>query len=466
MIKTINKAYKFRFYPDKELKTLLAKTFGCVRFVYNKTLDYSEKHYQNKVVDPEKYKALTSTDRINYVKTLKDTPEFSFLKEVNSISLQQSVMNLNTAYSKFFTKKAGYPNYKKKQNSNSFTITGQASIRFKAKKFNQIENNKDLSTIHNKNINSKKHKKKHKPNLHHVVTSKKAKLNISNFEFYLPKHKKPLNIKFTRDFNHLNVSSVFVSQEPCGDYFISFSITESINTNLVNNENNNPHQKISFDLGLITTAMTYNGVEFKSMNIPDLIKQVNLKIKKSQQSLSRKTKGSNNRNKQRIKLNKLHQKRTNILTDLYQKQSSIMINENQVIMRENLDIKQMQKNRLYSNSIQNVAWKRFISMLEYKADWHDREIVAVDKYYPSSKLCSGCHTIYKELSIKERTWTCQSCGMTHDRDENACINLYHYKATNSSKKTVGTTANACGNLNANISANELMIQESSALMQR
>ena len=113
MIKTINKAYKFRFYPDKELKTLLAKTFGCVRFVYNKTLDYSEKHYQNKVFNPENYKALTSTDRINYVKTLKDTPEFSFLKEVNSISLQQSVMHLNTAYSKFLTKKSGYPTRKR-----------------------------------------------------------------------------------------------------------------------------------------------------------------------------------------------------------------------------------------------------------------------------------------------------------------------------------------------------------------
>ena len=463
-MKEINKAYKFRFYPDKELKTLLAKTFGCVRLVYNKTLDYSQEHYKNKEFNPD-YKPLSNTDRINYVKILKNKPEFSFLKEPSSITLQQSVRNLNTAYSRFFTKKAGFPTYKKKLNRNSFTITGKDSIIFRSK---QSTINNDLNIVENTNIQPSKNKivnhnkntikNKHKLNHRHLTPSTKNKnLSINSFNYYLPKYEKPLNIKFTRDFNHLAVSSVFVSQEPSGDYFITFAVKENITTKPVVNSNLNSEQKTSFDLGIKTTATIYNGIEFKEINIPDLIKNINDKIKVSQRLLSRKTKGSKNRNKQRIKLNKLHQKRNNILTDFYQKQSSILINENQVVIREDLDINQMKQNKLYSNSIQNVAWKRFVSMIEYKAKWHDREIIAVNQYYPSSKLCSGCHTVYKALSIKERTWTCQSCGMNHNRDQNACINLFNYN------NSVGTTDYACGDLKFNYLNNKLAKQESSAL---
>jgi putative transposase len=404
MNQIIKRAYKFRFYPQKDLIILLAKTFGCSRFVYNQTLKFSEEHYKNKFLDNDKkivnvkYKALTSTDRVNYIKTLKENPEYSWLKEVSSIALQQSVMHLNTAYERFFKGLGGFPQYKKKINKNSFTITGKGSLHF------------DEHFLKNK-------------------------------QFFLPKYKKPLNIKFSREFNHLAVSSVTISQEPSGKYYISFLTEENISANLVENQSNNIQQKTSYDLGLKTTAKVYDGNNFYDFNLPELIKAVDKKLRKSQRVMSRKQKGSKNRNKQRIKVARLHEKKLNILTDNYHKLSTKIINENQVIVRENLAVKNMMKNRKLSRGIHAVAWSKFNNMITYKANWHNREIIEVDRFYPSSKECNCCGHINHGLKLSHRAWICQNptCNAHHDRDENACLNLHKYK-----KSTAGTAANACG----------------------
>ena len=454
MSKNIKRAYKYRFYPQQDLVEILAKTFGCVRFIYNKTLDYSQQHYLNKYInndnisqnnkDKEKklnpeYKSLTSTDRINYAKTLKDNIEYAWLNEVSSIALQQSVRNLNTAYDRFFKKNSGYPQFKKKLNRNSFTITGKASLHF------------DKDFIHNK-------------------------------QFFLPKYKKSLNIKWGkgkafRAFNHLAVSSVTISQEPSGKYYISFLVEEGIKVKPVINEDNNSKQKVSYDLGIKTTLKMYQGTIYNNIdinnnfdneqniknnkiftdfNLPNLIKKIDKKLKKEQRILSRKEKRSKNRNKQRIKVAKLYERKNNILTDYYQKLSSKIINENQVIIREDLGVKNMLKNRKLSRSIHAVAWSRFNEMINYKAKWHNREVITVNRFYPSSKTCSSCGHIYKELKLSERQWTCSICNAHHDRDENACLNLYHYQQNNTKAKTiknnvnnksktaVGTTVAACG----------------------
>ena len=454
MRKNIKRAYKYRFYPQQDLVEILAKTFGCVRFIYNKTLDYSQQHYLNKYIyknsennnhDKEKilnpeYKSLTSTDRINYAKTLKDNIEYAWLNEVSSIALQQAIRNLNTAYDRFFKKTSRYPQFKKKLNRNSFTITGKASLHF----------DKDF---------------------------------LNNKQFFLPKYKKPLNIKWGkgkafRPFNHLAVSSVTISQEPSGKYYISFLVNESIKVKPVINEGNNTKQKVSYDLGIKTTLKMYQGTiynnididkeknnskQFMDFNLPELIENINNKLKKQQRILSRKEKRSKNRNKQRIKVAKLYEKKTNILTDYYQKLSSKIINENQVIIREDLGVKNMLKNRKLSRSIHGVAWSRFNEMINYKAKWHNREVITVNRFYPSSKTCSSCGHIYKELKLSERQWTCSVCNAHHDRDENACLNLYHYQQNNTkakvnnpktkttknnvndkSKTVVGTTVAACG----------------------
>ena len=461
MSKNIKRAYKYRFYPQQDLVEILAKTFGCVRFIYNKTLDYSQQHYLNKYIyknsnsesnikDKEKklnpeYKSLTSTDRINYAKTLKDNVEYAWLNEVSSIALQQAIRNLNTAYDRFFKKTSGYPQFKKKLNRNSFTITGKASLHF------------DKDFIHNK-------------------------------QFFLPKYKKSLNIKWGkgkafRAFNHLAVSSVTISQEPSGKYYISFLVEEGIKVKPVINEDNNSKQKVSYDLGIKTTLKMYQGTIynhnnsdnqqnssdnkeknnnnnkiFTDFNLPELIKEIDKKLRKEQRILSRKEKRSKNRNKQRIKVAKLYERKNNILTDYYQKLSSKIINENQVIIREDLGVKNMLKNRKLSRSIHGVAWSRFNEMINYKAKWHNREVITVNRFYPSSKTCSSCGHIYKELKLSERQWTCSVCNAHHDRDENACLNLYHYQQNNVNNKTkttknnkinksktaVGTTVAACG----------------------
>ena len=431
MSNLINKAYKFRFYPQNDLKVILAKTFGCSRFVYNQTLAFSESHYSNKESIQDQgliYKNLTEKDRVNFVKSLKDSieldplnPNFNQLKypwlfDVSSIALQQSAKHLNTAYSKFFKGQSGKPNFKSKHiNHNSFTITGQGSIHFD-KDFNNSD----------------------KPGFK---------------QFFIPKYNKPLNIKWGKSnkvgnkttkrlFNHLAVSSFTISQNPSGQYFISFLVKEEFNSNVA------PNKKASCDLGLKTMAKVYEGKidaegkpVFQDFNLPELLKAIDKKLRKSQHYLSRKEKESKNRNKQRLKVAKLHQKRVNIIQDYYQKKSTNLVNENQEIVLEDLNISGMKKNRKLSRAIHYVAWKRFVSMIEYKSKWKGRLVTKANRFYPSSKTCSKCGHIHKELKLSDRTWICPGCNAYHDRDENACLNLYNYK-----KPTVGTTVNACGGI--------------------
>ena len=298
---------------------------------------------------------------------------------------------MNDAYSRFFKKQGNKPQFKsKRDNYNSFTITGKDSLHF----------DKDFNTTK---------------------------------KFYLPKYSKHLKIKFSREFNHLSVSSITISQNPSGQYFISFLVEENIKKKQANND------KCSIDLGLKTHAKVYDGKEFTDYNLPDLLKSIDKKLKKSQKLLSRKKEGSKNRNKQRVKVARLHQKRNNIITDFYQKKSTEIVNENQTIMVEDLAVKNMIKNRKLSNKIQNVAWTKLITMIEYKANWHNRIVTKVHRFYPSSKTCSQCGHIYHGLSLKERSWTCEHCHASHDRDENACLNLFNYQ-----QSTVGTAVNACG----------------------
>jgi IS605 OrfB family transposase len=471
--KIIKKAYKFRCYPNDELKIFLAKHFGCNRFIFNFLLNHSEENFKTKYIIQEKlnpqtkeiekvkvenpsYKNFTANDRIKYIKTLKNEDEFKWLKEVSSVSLQQSVMHLNTAYERFFAGKSSKPTFKKKLNKNSFTITGKDTLK---------------ACFSSDFVKTKK--------------------------FYLPKTKESLNIQFSQNFNHLAVSSFTMSVNPSGKYFISFLVekeltikevkteqginnyinntflnkkkpiknskinnylTKEKDTNInntlektiellnqkhdkmvdLNNENNDKNtidvdlktelKTISFDLGLKTNIKTFNGKEFNDYNLPILLKSIDKKLKKAQKELSRKKAKSSNRNKQRIKVAKLHEKRNNIVENFYQQLSSKIINENQVIICEDLNVAGMKRNKKLANAIHQVAWGRFLKMLEYKALWHDRVIIKANRFYASSKLCSNCKTKNHSLKLSDRVWKCsnESCLTIHDRDENACLNLYQY----------------------------------------
>ena len=283
-----NKAFKFRFYPDSEQVSLLNHFFGSARFVFNQTLNYSINHYQSKetqltddygdliTINNDNFKSLSSTDRINYIKELKlNNP---WLHEVSSIVLQQSVINLNNAYNNFFKKcknssikQKGYPQFKKKHHRQSFRIVGKNSIHF----------NHDGS-------------------------------------FTLPKFNKPLDIRFSRTFDRDKVSSVTITKEPNGHYYISFLSQDNYQRcSSINN-------KLAFDSGIKTNLSVYDGNKHQGFNLPDLTSLIS-KIKKAQKSLSRKVKGSNNRNKQRLKVNKWHKKITNCRIDFLQKLSNQLI---------------------------------------------------------------------------------------------------------------------------------------------
>ena len=415
MSKLIPKAYKYRFYPQDDLKVILAKTFGCVRFVYNKTLDFSEKHYAQKEVLESKgleYKNLTGIDRVKFITGLKNTLEedkdnpnygklkYPWLHEVTSIALQQSVRHLNNAYDRFFQGQAGKPQFKsKRDNYHSFTITGKNSIHF--------------------------HKDFNKPG------------SEGFHKFYIPKYNKPLKIKWgksnkagnkstQRTFNHLAVSSVTISQNPSGQYFISFLVEENIQPIQATNE------KVSLDLGLKTHAKVYNGKvdsegkpTFHDYNLPDLLKAIDKKLRKSQRVLSKKQKGSKNSNKQRLKVARLYQKRVNIMTDYYQKKSTQIVKENQIICVEDLAVKNMIKNRRLSRRIHEAAWGEILRQLTYKSLWYGRTLVKISRWYPSSKTCSteNCGYVMSKLPLSVRSWVCPSCGTQHDRDINAACNI-------------------------------------------
>lgn len=412
---TYNKAFRFRFYPDSEQKTLLEYYFGCTRFTYNKTLDYSIQHYagrETKITDDygdliiiknEDFKPLSSVDRINYIQELKII--YPWLKNISSIALQQSIIHLNNAYSNFFKKvknnspkgKLGFPKFKKKNNRNSFKIVGKKSIHFN-----------------------------------------------ENGSFTLPKFNKPLNIKFSRDFDRSNVSSVTITKEPNGHYYIVFLSEDNYKRLPSKNE------RLAFDSGIKTNITSFNGdfnskgkEVFNPFNLPSLDKLLD-RIKLIQKSLSRKMKGSNNRNKTRLKLAKLYAKKENIVNDFYHKLSSKIVNENQVIIAEDLNFISMKENKsnqkdinkkTINRSLQNISLSKIYQYIEYKAKWYGKTFIRADKYYPSSKLCSTphCEYINHELKLENRTWKCPCCNKVHDRDNNAALNLFNYTEDNAKR---------------------------------
>ena len=405
------KAFKFRFYPDSEQILLLKHIFGSVRFVYNKTLDYSIQHYaskENKFIDDfgnliiipnNDFKSLSSNDRVNYLTDLKI--EFPWLYNISSIALQQSVRHLNDAYTNFFKKvksnvkgNLGFPKFKKKGNRNSFKIVGTNSLHFD-----------------------------------------------KNGSFTLPKFNKALNIKFSRDFDRNKVSSVTVSKEPNGHYFICFLSKD--NHKILPSKN----EKLAFDSGIKNNITSFNGKlnsdkkeVFNNFNLPDLKGLLN-RINFIQKELSRKVKGSNNRNKYRnkyrLKLAKLHAKKENIVKDFYHKFSFNIVNKNQVIIVEDLNLNSMKENKSPNlknvrKSLQQISLSKIYEYIEYKALWYGKTFIRAERYYPNSKLCStvNCEYIYHELQLSERTWEGPDCKKVHDRDNNAALNLFNYEENN------------------------------------
>lgn len=351
------KAIKYRIYPTEAQKELLNKHIGANRFIYNIALETKQVAYAGHKIN------LSRFDLQKQIPELKN--ECSWLKEINSQTLQYSLVCLDTAYNNFFKNKDGFPKYKSKhKGKQSFCVPQNVII--------DKENNK----------------------------------------LVIPKFKKGIDIILHRDIKG-EIKQATISKTSTGKYFASILIkTGEI---YPNKKPTKKETSIGIDLGVKDVIVTSNGE--KTSN-PKFLKKEISKLKYQQKKYS-KYKGKRTKSKLALK----HEKITNQRVDFLHKLSTKLIRENQTICLEDLNIKGMITNHSLAQSISDSGWGMFIEMLKYKAEWQGRNIIQIGRFDPSSKTCSCCGKINKKLKLSEREWTCDNCNTTHDRDVNAAINI-------------------------------------------
>jgi len=357
----VQKAVKVQIYPRESDKELLAKHFGACRFIFNKFLEIRQKEYlENKVSIG--YNACSAL-----LTEMKKQPEYEWLNEVNSQSIQAAIKDLDSAYDRFFRKISKFPKFKSKRNSRqSFKVPQFAKIDWEARTLK------------------------------------------------IPKFKTPFKFRGKYSGELVKINSVTISKNASGKYFASiqgeFEIPEKESTGEI----------IGIDLGIKTLLVDSNGTEIKNERF---LKKHLKKLKYLQRQHSKKKKGSNAREKSRIKLAKEYQKVTDQRNNYLHQVSSQLINDNQVICLEDLAVKNMVKNHKLAQAISDVSWGSLVSMLTYKAAWYNRQVIKIDRFYPSSKTCSHCHHLMASMDLSIREWKCPSCGTHHDRDVNAAKNI-------------------------------------------
>ena len=355
----MNKSFKIRIYPNKKQQILINKTFGCTRFIYNFMLNLKQKLYKNFNIN------------LNYNNMSKILTELKrhklWLCEVDAVSLQQSLKDLDNAYQKFFSGN-GYPKFKSKRDKNSYRTNG-----------------KTISLDQNN-----------------------YKIKISKIGW----------IKFRDKYKFESLTKIYnitISKNSSGKYFASISAEVDIETFT------KTKKSCGIDLGLKDFCILSNGTKF---NNPRFLVNNQKRLKLLQQSLSRKIKGSKNYLKAKVKLAKFYEHIANCRKDYLHKISIFLAKNYDIICTETLQVKNMLKNHSLSKAIQDVSWYEFCRQLEYKYLWYDKKFVKIDTYFASSQTCSNCgfkNSNVKDLNIRE--WNCPECGEHHDRDINAAKNI-------------------------------------------
>jgi len=356
----IKRAYRFRFYPTPDQKLILSRTFGCTRFVYNYMLRLRTDAWFQRQEKVGYHETSAS------LTTLKKQPETEWLNEVSSVPVQQSLRHLQTAFANFWAKRAKYPTFKKKSDKQAAEYT-TSGFRWDGKSLT------------------------------------------------LAKMDEPLAIHWSREIpKPAKVTTCTVSMDASGRYFVSMLCDD-----VVKSKKKAPG-KIGIDLGLTHFAVLSTGEKIAA---PNTFRKAESKLAKAQRKLARKVKGSANRAKAKLVVARIHAKIADSRKDFLHKLSTRLINENQVIAIETLAVSNMKKNHCLAKSISDASWSEFARQLEYKALWYGRELIGIDRWYPSSKRCNDCGYTVAKMPLNIREWACPECGVVHDRDINAARNI-------------------------------------------
>lgn len=355
---TVQRAYRYRFYPTPDQEQHLARTFGCARFVYNHFLRVRTDAFFNEG------KRAGFNDTCKRLTDLKQQPDTVWLQACSNVVLQQALRNLDTAFKNFFQGRAKYPAFKKRH--------ARQSARYTTSGFRWKDG--------------------------HV---------------WLAKMDAPLNIRWSRTFSG-EPSSVTVSKDAAGRYFVSILVEEAIAPLPIVNK------MAGIDLGLTHAAILSDGEKIPN---PTPLRKAEKKLARAQRAMAKKQKGSKNRVKARLKVARLHAKVQDWRKDFLHKTTSRLVNENQVLAAESLCIKNMVRNHSLAKAIHDVGWGEMVRQLAYKAQWYGRTFVQIDRFYPSSRRCAACGHIGEKLGLDIRLWDCPACGTHHDRDINAARNI-------------------------------------------
>ncbi|MGW5451795.1 RNA-guided endonuclease InsQ/TnpB family protein [Nocardia sp. NPDC003979] len=360
MSQVVKRAYKFRFYPSGAQAAELSRTFGCVRLVWNRALDARQRRYATES------KSTTYVQASAELTKWKSLPELAFLNEVSSVPLQQVLRHQQAAFAAFYAKRARYPRFKSRKRSRASAEYTRSGFRWRGR------------------------------------------------ELTLAKMAEPLDIRWSRQMPDGAVpSTVTVSCDSAGRWFVSLLVEETVAALP------STPQTVGVDVGLTCLAVLSTGEKIVN---PRHERADRRRLAKAQRDLARKMKGSNNREKARRKVARIHARITDRRTDFLHKLSTRLIRENQAVAIEDLTVRNMVANHALARAISDASWRQLRSMLEYKADWYGREVLVVDRWYPSTRVCSHCGALHARLPLDVREWTCR-CGAVHDRDVNAARNI-------------------------------------------
>ncbi len=372
MAKMVKRAYKYRFYPTPEQAAELSRTFGCVRKVYNLALEARTAAWNQR---HERVTYLQSSALLTQWKRSKD---LAFLAEVSSVPLQQALRHLQSAFARFWDNQAHYPRFKSRKKSRASAEYTRSAFRYR------------------------------------------------DGQLHLAKMTRPLSVVWSRPLpDGAEPSTVTVTRDPAGRWFVSLLCKCAVE----------PHPAsdsvAGIDAGITSLATLSTGEKIAN---PRHERRDRARLALAQRRMARTQKGSANRDKARLKVARVHARITDRRRDFLHKLTTRLVRDNQAVVIEDLTVRNMVRNHHLARAISDAAWREMRGMLEYKCEWYGRDLIVIDRWYASSKTCSGCGHYAGPIPLNVREWQCVNCGTRHDRDINAAINI----------RAAGLAVLACG----------------------